>query len=69
MKFQASGPDKIIFHIERRGRILIENGSRVVFDAFAGVEARPASGSSSLARPSPCYGTNAATCRSTQALC
>jgi len=38
VKFEASGPDKIIFHIENRGRILIENGRRVVFDAFAGVE-------------------------------
>jgi hypothetical protein len=33
--FQASGPDKIIFQVERAGRILIENGRRVVFDAFA----------------------------------
>ena len=33
VKFHASGPDKIIFHIERAGRILIENGKRVVFDA------------------------------------
>jgi hypothetical protein len=38
VKFEASGSDKIIFHIERHGRILIENGTRVVFDAFAGVD-------------------------------
>ena len=37
VKFQASGPDRVVFHIENRGRILIENGSRVVFDAFPGV--------------------------------
>ena len=33
--FQASGPDKIIFQVERVGRILIENGKCVLFDAFA----------------------------------
>lgn len=32
--FQALGPDKIIFQVEGAGRILIEGGSRVVFDAF-----------------------------------
>ena len=32
--FEAVGPDKIVFQVERAGRILIENGSRVVFDAF-----------------------------------
>jgi len=37
VKFQAFGPDKIIFHVENAGRILIEGGRRVVFDAFAGV--------------------------------
>jgi len=38
VKFQASGPDKVIFHIENRGRVLIENGRRVVFDAFPGID-------------------------------
>jgi len=32
--FQAMGPDRIIFQVEQAGRILIENGRRVVFDAF-----------------------------------
>jgi hypothetical protein len=32
--FEASGPDKIVFQVEKAGRILIENGRRVVFDAF-----------------------------------
>ena len=36
--FQASGPDKIIFQVERAGRILIENGRSVVFDAFAAAD-------------------------------
>jgi hypothetical protein len=39
VKFLASGPDKIIFHIPHAGRILIEDGRRVVFDAFAGADA------------------------------
>lgn len=34
VKFQASGPDRIVFHIERAGRIEIEGGRRVTFDAF-----------------------------------
>ena len=34
VRFHANGRDKIIFHIGGAGRILIENGSRVVFDAF-----------------------------------
>jgi hypothetical protein len=36
VKFQAFGPNRIIFQVERAGRILIEDGKRVVFDAFAG---------------------------------
>ena len=34
VKFHADGPDKITFQIEHAGRILVENGSRVVFDPF-----------------------------------
>lgn len=34
VKFHASGPDRIVFHIERAGRIEIEGGRRVTFDAF-----------------------------------
>ena len=36
--FRAIGPDRIIFHIENTGRVLIENGKRVVFDAFPGID-------------------------------
>jgi len=36
VKFQASGPDRIVFHVENAGRILIEYGRKVVFDAFPG---------------------------------
>src|SRR5262245_52177547 len=38
VKFQAFGPDKIIFLVGGVGRILIENGRRVVFDAFPAAE-------------------------------
>src|SRR3982751_3019163 len=38
VKFRATGRDRIIFHIEKVGRILIENGRRVVFDAVSGAD-------------------------------
>lgn len=38
VKFHANGPDRITFHVAQAGRILIENGRRVVFDAFPGVD-------------------------------
>lgn len=34
VKFRASGRDRIVFQIERAGRIEIEGGRRVTFDAF-----------------------------------
>ncbi len=37
LRFQASGPDKIIFHIPKAGRVSIEDGRRVIVDPFAGV--------------------------------
>lgn len=38
VKFQATSPDRIVFLIGKVGRILIENGRRVVFDAFPGAD-------------------------------
>jgi len=38
VKFQASGPDKVIFYVGKVGRILIENGRTIVFDACHGVD-------------------------------
>ena len=38
VQFEADGPDKITFHISGAGRILIERGKRVVFDAFSAVD-------------------------------
>jgi len=38
VKFQANGRDKIVFNIERAGRVLIEAGKRVVFDPHAAAD-------------------------------